>query len=546
MEIEAKFSVLSEETLATLRSLVHLGEYDLTPGEAIHLYDTYLDTPDRSIYGSGHAFRRRLQDGYPLLSLKSLGFVSGGVHHREELEVEEPEALSGLVPCEWPEGPVRDEICTLTNDEPLELLFTVEQQRLLRHVVDASGARVAYMALDTGVVTLPNGRTQQTFTELEIELGPGRTEKDLDCMLAELAGMPGLIPQPTSKFERGLAFASRGGADKPKSHKVRTNDTFGRAMSKILMPLFLRMQDHEQGSYDGTDPEELHDMRVATRRMRTAFWIAEPYLDNDVLKRVRKGLSQTATVLGAVRDMDVFRDYTMAYLAEAQLSASDFALLFHVWDVEYIGRRNDMLAHLSSKAYAKFKKAFWDQLRAGMPEKARARRASDLVPVIVQERLTTVLNHGALVATEGLPLATYHALRIDVKRLRYTLEFFRDILGPTAREAITAMEALQDFLGDLQDARVAAEHLRAVTGFGTWEAPQQAHTLWSPGMPVTATDRPAVNGALAAYLTAQESRIEALLTRAPTVWRSFLEARFPQLVEEAISAIERPETDGAP
>ncbi|MCU0519477.1 MAG: CHAD domain-containing protein [Anaerolineae bacterium] len=540
MEIEAKFSVLNEATFVALRSLVHLGEYDLTPGETIHLVDTYLDTSDGSIYGDGHAFRRRLQDGAALLSLKSLGTVVGGVHHREELEVREPEGLAGLAPCDWPEGPVRDEICAIAGDEPLEPLFTVEQERLLRHIVDASGARVADMALDSGVLTLAGGRGRQQFMELEIELSPRRTERDLDGLLVALATMPGLIPQPTSKFERGLAFASRGGAEKPKSQKVRANDTFGRAMSRILTPLFLRMQDHEQGSYDGTDPEELHAMRVATRRMRTALWIAEPYLNLNALKRVTKGLSATANVLGAVRDMDVFREYTMAYMAEAGASPVDFALLFRVWDVEYIGRRNAMLEHLGSKSYAKFKKAFWDHLRVGMPERKAVHRVVELVPTIVRERITQVLDHGELLRSEGLPLATYHALRIDVKRLRYTLEFFRDILGSTAREAIAAMEGLQDFFGALQDARVAAAHLSAVIGFGTWEAPEQAHTLWSPGMAASSAlsaSGGVSNGALAAYLAAQRSRIDFLLSEAPTIWQGFLDAEVPRLVEEAVCAM---------
>ncbi len=320
-----------------------------------------------------------------LLSLKSLGTVSGGVHHREETEVEEPTGLAGMVPSKWPEGPVRDDICALTKDEPLELLFTVEQERLLRHIVDASGSRVADMALDSGVVSLPNGGLQQPFMELEIELSPRRTERDLDALLASLATMAGLIPQPTSKFERGLALATRRTVDRPKGHRVRPTDTFGRAMSRILMPLFLRMQDHEKGSYDGVDPEELHDMRVATRRMRTALWIAEPYLDLDALKRVRKGLAQTATVLGAVRDMDVFREKTMAYIAKRQVPLKEFAPLFRVWDVEYIGRRNDMLVHLSSKQYAKFKKAFWDHLRAGACDGKGPHRVTDLLPTLVRE-----------------------------------------------------------------------------------------------------------------------------------------------------------------
>jgi adenylate kinase len=539
MEIEAKFSVLSKETRAALGSLTQLAGYDLTVSETLQLRDCYLDTADRRMFDAGYAFRRRLQNGHAYLSLKSLGGASGSIHRREELEVDAQEAYEGLEPDAWPEGDLRHQILEMVNDGALTSLFTVEQERVLRHVVDVTGSEVADIAIDDVTIILEDGHTRQRFVELEIELNSERPESDLERILDALTQMPGLVPQPTSKFERGLALVERADPDGPKRIKVRSKDTFGRALSKILVPLFLKMQDHEQGSYAGVSTEELHDMRVATRRMRTAFWVAEPYLNTGALKPIKQGLARTAEVLGAVRDMDVFREKTEAYLAEHATQISGYALLLRVWDVEYIRRRNEMLGYLSGKKYAKFKKAFWAALQDDLPERKRVKRVTDLVPTIIRERLNTVQDHGSLIGASELPLATYHELRIDVKRLRYALEFFHAVLGPPALEAIEALKVLQDFFGDLQDARVAATHLHAVIDYGTWEAPKQIHALWSADIAGNRGRQQQVSTALDQYLLAQEGEIEAHIARAPAVWQAFQDSGAPQMVRDAIGTLSK-------
>ena len=63
----------------------------------------------------------------------------------------------------------------------------------------------------------------------------------------------------------------------------------------------------------GENIEELHDMRVATRRMRSAFDIFSPAFDPKIMKRHLKGLRTIGRVLGQVRDMDVILENALTY-----------------------------------------------------------------------------------------------------------------------------------------------------------------------------------------------------------------------------------------
>jgi CHAD domain-containing protein len=535
MEIEAKYSVLNAATRAKLRSLEQLAGYRLAAGETLHLYDRYFDTPDQRVLAGGLALRRRLENDRTVFSLKSVGGAEGSVHYRQEMEVEPAADSPELANEEWLPKAMRDRVAKMVGDQPLSCLIIIEQKRLQRPIIDEAGATIALMALDTVEIAHPEGPPQRFF-ELEIELARQRAEAELEPILAALKRLPGLVPQPTSKLERGLAFASRIRPEGAANARVKADDTLGQAMSKILRPLFCRMQDHEQGSYAGVDTEELHDMRVATRRMRTAFWIAEPYIDVAALKKIRKGLAETADALGGVRDMDVFRTKTEAYLTQQGCELSAFARLFRVWDVEYIRRRNIMLAYLGSTSYARFKQRFWSALQDGLPDKKQPRRVAEVLPIVLEERLNTVLKDGSTVGRAGVSLASYHELRIDLKRLRYALEFFRDVLGPSSLEVIEALKLLQDVLGDLQDARVAVEHLHSVIDFGTWEAPEQEHALWS-AVSVDESELVAPSPALEAYLHAREREIEELLVSVPEAWETFTASRVPQMVRDAVATL---------
>jgi CHAD domain-containing protein len=96
-----------------------------------------------------------------------------------------------------------------------------------------------------------------------------------------------------------------------------------------------------------------------------------------------------------------------------------------------------------------------------------------------------------------------HALRIACKRMRYTLEFFQEVLGPSTKELIAEIVTLQDHLGDLQDAVVASGILRDYLQWGTW-GPKVDRSP-EGGMPL---DDPGVE----AYLAAKQVELQNLAT----------------------------------
>ena len=101
MEVEAKFLVPDEETLARLIETASLAGCDVEPGEPRRDVDTFLDTPDRRLLAAGYYFRRRETGDGVRLTLKQLVAPSDGVLRREEIEA----LVAADVPvAEWPAG----------------------------------------------------------------------------------------------------------------------------------------------------------------------------------------------------------------------------------------------------------------------------------------------------------------------------------------------------------------------------------------------------------------------------------------------------------
>jgi CHAD domain-containing protein len=125
-------------------------------------------------------------------------------------------------------------------------------------------------------------------------------------------------------------------------------------------------------------------------------------------------------------------------------------------------------------------------------------------------------------------LTRYHQLRIATKRLRYTLEFFRDVLTPETEDVIKALKKLQDHLGDLQDAVVASNLLRDFLVWGTW-GHQDDDADW-PEQPILAPG-------VAAYLTARQVEIQEKLQTFPTLWRRFQSSDFNQRIASLIELL---------
>ena len=313
-------------------------------------------------------------------------------------------------------------------------------------------------------------------------------------------------------------------------------DTMAEAAAKTLRFHLERMLEHEEGTRLGEDPEELHDMRVSTRRMRMALRVFADYLDPVTLRPVLKGLRRTGRTLGAVRDLDVFSEKTRVYLDGLPGErAGELDGLLAAWRAERDRQREHLVAYLDGRRYHEFLEIAQGLLdgpaeRLAAPATAgpRPQRVAQVLPGVLYKDMAVVWAFEGQLGGPATPLPRFHALRKACKGLRYTLEFFEDVLGPGAKPLIKKVKGMQDHLGDLQDAVVTSGILRDYITWGTWC--HSGHDL--PG-PIEVIVAPGA----ARYLVARQDEMEQLILGFPEVWPTIAGSDFSRGLATVIAEI---------
>jgi CHAD domain-containing protein len=296
---------------------------------------------------------------------------------------------------------------------------------------------------------------------------------------------------------------------------------------KVLHFHFARMLKHEPGTRAGEDIEELHDMRVATRRMRAALRVFGTYLKARAVRPYVVGLRRTARALGAVRDLDVFMHKARIYLETLPPEqGQDLDPLLAMWQAEREQAREEMLTYLDGAKYRDFVQGFQlflerpgagaRKMKGFPPEPTEMRHVA---PQLIYARWAGVQAFDRLL--DGASVAVLHALRIECKRLRYTLEFFREVLGAEAKEVIAEVVQLQDHLGNLNDADVANALL-------------SEFLFASPGPP--ASDRVIAPGVVS-YLAAKQRELQMLIETFPRTWKRFNRPEVRQWLANAVALL---------
>lgn len=243
-----------------------------------------------------------------------------------------------------------------------------------------------------------------------------------------------------------------------KAHRepVHPEDTMAEAGRKVLLGEFIHMLENEAGSRLGEDIEFVHDMRVATRRMRTTLRLLEPYYKPKAVRAYRRSLRKIARALGAVRDLDVLiADMTKFKETLDPGQQEDLQAIIDLLDEERAAARQDLNRLFEKSEYRRF---IDDFARFLMKTGTSARPLDgDIQPYQVRHVLPVLLySHVAAVRAydEVLPEAddtVLHALRIEFKQLRYAASLFEDVLGSSVKDYIKSIKAAQDHLGRMQD-----------------------------------------------------------------------------------------------
>ncbi|MBX3064328.1 MAG: CHAD domain-containing protein [Anaerolineae bacterium] len=252
--------------------------------------------------------------------------------------------------------------------------------------------------------------------------------------------------------------------DKP---GVLPDDTMSEAGRKIFAFHCARMISKEAGVREGSDPKDVHDMRVATRRMRSAIPIFEDYYRGPMIKQARKMLRRVARALGDVRDVDVLRLKTTKYAEKYDQNVHDgLQPLLDAWDQQQEAARIELENLLDSESFEQFLINFTQFLNTSQQDavdndpdvtEPLPMLVRTVVPRVLYEKLEAARAYETIL--DNATFDALHALRIKAKELRYALEAFEEVLSQESKTVIDAAKALQDHLGELQDARVATARM---------------------------------------------------------------------------------------
>jgi CHAD domain-containing protein len=361
---------------------------------------TYHDTPDGRFARTGVALRRRVENGLSIW------------------EVELPEA-PGKVAFSEPGGPA--------EPPPLvaDLLRGLLRERELVEVANLQTRRSVEDASEDGEV----------HDEVEV-LEDRRVVERFD-----IEGEP---------EDPGLRVVQRQGRSKAQGKQSALPH-----LQRMIRRQYEEILAHDPGTRLGTDPEALHKMRVAVRRLRAFLRVARPILDRGWADELRAELKWIGRALGAVRDHDVLLIHVRAQ-AET-LPSTDVAALGLI--VEGIERhretsREEMLEALSSPRYLELLGRI--ELAGEAPQWNGKRRSVQKLAATEFKKLER-----AIKALDPPPSDTeLHRLRVRGKRARYAGELAEAVVGKKARRFVDRAKNVQDVLGEHQDAVVADERVR--------------------------------------------------------------------------------------
>ncbi len=290
--------------------------------------------------------------------------------------------------------------------------------------------------------------------------------------LEALEDMPELIEEAAaSESVEAIAMETPAGVEMVgeipvgKTPGVTAEDLHAEAGRKVLRFHLARMIAREPGTREGEDPEELHGMRVATRRMRAAWRVFGDGFRPGRTAKFRRRLRTVAARLGTVRDLDVLIEATEAFAATLPAGDGDgLEPLLASWREQREAGRRLLLEELDSGGHQRFVD---DYRNFVLTPGAGIQPVDPTNPHRVRDtagsRIWTAYEHVRAFESvlKWADVTTLHQLRIEAKRLRYTLEFVREALGPEAPALISRVVALQDHLGAMNDADIASHKARA-------------------------------------------------------------------------------------
>jgi triphosphatase len=416
---------------------------------------TYFDTPARELSSQGLGLRLRREGRHWRITLKASGESAAGLHQRPEWEYPVPGPVLDL--SRFVATPLANLPGAETLHERLAPILVTEYRRTRWELAPEPGSRIE-VALDEGRILARGHETP--IEELEIEVLEGPVSAAFD--LAEtLASTLSLRPESASKLARGLELASGRRIRPVHARRVSLDDASNprEAARRIVAACVSQAQANEAGVLESADIEFVHQLRVAIRRLRSAFRLFREALRPDEYTAFADELRSAAAAMGRCRDWDVFVTETLPPLIKAHGDAeAGRKILYRARAHQREARRAAREAVLAPRYGLLMVRLLRWVSAPGEPQDG-AEPTKDFASKVLRKGAKRLEAPSAAFAT--LDGAGRHRLRILVKRQRYAVEFLGSLfrMAPVKRH-VRGLAGAQDALGLANDCANALAHVQ--------------------------------------------------------------------------------------
>lgn len=460
LEEERKYEVDAAFSLPDLSECVpDGGRLIVRPPQKLRA--TYYDTPDLRLARSGASLRFRRGDDEPWTV--KLPTDAPGV--RNEISMSGPAS-------HIPER-LLDLVTAYTRGAAVAAVTTLNTVRQAYQLCDRDD-RVAVEVVDD-TVSVPDGRkVALRFREIEVERKAGKA-KLLDRVEVALRDAGATVGEFTPKHVRALGPAALQPPDWPTAiARLPRRPTAADVVTVAIQRDIQRIVSHDPlvrlRATVGRDDTAVHQMRVGCRRLRSDLRTFAPILNRDWVSGLRTELGWLASALGAARDAEVLRARLRRTADLDPLVPLDAASVARI-DADLAVRHEDAVQALDKVMCEERYHRLLDALLAATSAPELSRHAGDAAEAVLPGLVGRPFRRLAFGA-DGVvgagqldvhgPDESWHAVRINGKRARYAVEAVAGVLGGEALQLAGALAAVQELLGEHQDAAVAAQTWLAI------------------------------------------------------------------------------------
>jgi inorganic triphosphatase YgiF len=439
----------------------------------LKLVSTYYDTPALALHREGLTLRVRKQGREFVQTVKAENPAHADMLERKEWEDQIPSKRPVL------DAPTTGKrLPDTVRDEELRPVFTTTVTRTVIEISPDPSARIE-AAIDEGEIRASDSGAVAPIREIEIELKKGNPRVLFDVALQLLEAAPIRI-ETLSKAERGYRLF---GTDRLMPQAVRVGPvaldpamSVEAALERIGRRCLTHLLSNEQAAL-ADEPEAIHQMRVAVRRLRSALSALKRPLQKKHYRWASEELRRIAHALAPARNLDIFAACLVRPVTQALSAGPDFERLIEATErrrrVALDGTKQVIMSERYTESMLRLLRWFatrgWRDQQISEHAVVLLARIVDVAPNLIERHHRKARKRSK--KFEKLTATQRHKLRIALKNLHYIVEFLGSCFDKDqVRTFVKCLKSLQDDLGYANDVRGAHDLVDQITEATNHEA----------------------------------------------------------------------------